>query len=99
MCRQRHGHATRNIDGRVCAIALSRVRRSIDPAGTLATRAALSRYRASASVVLPSLIDNLPNSCLEAMGLGRVVIGTKGTSFEELITDEANGFLIEQIGS
>jgi glycosyltransferase involved in cell wall biosynthesis len=46
-------------------------------------------------VVLPSLIDNLPNSCLEAMGLGRVVIGTKGTSFEELITDEANGFLVE----
>lgn len=46
-------------------------------------------------VVLPSLIDNLPNSCLEAMGLGKVVIGTTGTSFEELITDEVNGFLVE----
>lgn len=45
-------------------------------------------------VVLPSLIDNLPNACLEAMGLGKVVIGTEGTSFEEMITDGANGFLV-----
>jgi len=45
-------------------------------------------------VVLPSLIDNLPNACLEAMGLGIVVIGTTGTSFEELISDGVNGFLV-----
>lgn len=45
-------------------------------------------------VVLPSLIDNMPNACLEAMGLGKVVIGTDGTSFEELITDGVNGFLV-----
>ena len=45
-------------------------------------------------VVLPSLVDNLPNACLEAMGLGKVVIGTTGTSFEELITDGLNGLLI-----
>lgn len=45
-------------------------------------------------VVLPSLIDNLPNAGLEAMGLGKVVIGTTGTSFEELISDGVNGFLV-----
>src|SRR6185503_2715013 len=45
-------------------------------------------------IVLPSLIDNSPNACLEAMGLGKVVIGTSGTSFEELITDGVNGFLV-----
>ena len=45
-------------------------------------------------VVLPSLIDNLPNACLEAMGLSKVVIGTIGTSFEELIVDGVNGFLV-----
>ena len=45
-------------------------------------------------VVLPSLIDNLPNACLEAMGLGKVVIGTAGTSFDELICEGANGFLV-----
>jgi glycosyltransferase involved in cell wall biosynthesis len=45
-------------------------------------------------IALPSLIDNLPNTCLEAMGLGKVVIGTMGTSFDELITDGVNGFLV-----
>jgi glycosyltransferase involved in cell wall biosynthesis len=45
-------------------------------------------------VVLPSLMDNLPNACLEAMGLGKVVIGTEGVSFEEMITDGVNGFLV-----
>ncbi|HEU4835505.1 MAG TPA: glycosyltransferase family 4 protein [Pyrinomonadaceae bacterium] len=48
-------------------------------------------------VVLPSLIDNLPNACLEAMGLGKVVIGTTGTSFEELIIDGVNGFLVPPV--
>jgi glycosyltransferase involved in cell wall biosynthesis len=45
-------------------------------------------------VVLPSLIDNLPNAALEAMSLGKVVIGTHGTTFEELIIDDVNGFLV-----
>lgn len=46
-------------------------------------------------VVLPSIVDNLPNTCLEAMGLGRPVIATKGSCFEQLITDGQNGFLCE----
>ncbi len=45
-------------------------------------------------VVLPSLIDNLPNACLEAMALGKPVVGTIGASFDELITDGETGFLI-----
>ncbi len=45
-------------------------------------------------VVLPSLIDNFPNACLEAMALGKAVIGTRGASFDELISDEATGFLV-----
>lgn len=45
-------------------------------------------------VVLPSLMDNLPNACLEAMGLGKVVIGTTGSTLDELISDGVNGFLV-----
>lgn len=45
-------------------------------------------------VVLPSLIENLPNAGLEAMGLGKVVIGTAGTSFDELISEGVTGFLV-----
>jgi glycogen synthase len=47
-------------------------------------------------VVLPSLIDNLPNTCIEAMGMEKVVIGTNGASFEQLIEDRFSGFLVEQ---
>lgn len=46
-------------------------------------------------VVLPSLVDNLPNACLEAMTMGKPVIGTRGASFDEIITDGVDGFLVE----
>jgi glycosyltransferase involved in cell wall biosynthesis len=46
-------------------------------------------------VVLPSLIENYSNSCIEAMALGKIVIATKNTSSEELINNGKNGFLIE----
>jgi glycosyltransferase involved in cell wall biosynthesis len=45
-------------------------------------------------VVLPSLIDNLPNTLIESMTLGKPVIGTIGASFDELIVDGKNGFLV-----
>ena len=45
-------------------------------------------------VVLPSLVDNLPNAMLEAMSLGRPVVGTFGASFDEVIQDGKSGFLV-----
>ena len=47
-------------------------------------------------VVLPSKIDNLPNACMEAMALGKVVIGTYNASFDQLIEHGLNGFLAPQ---
>lgn len=44
-------------------------------------------------VVMPSIMDNLPNACIEAMYFERVVIGTDGASFEQLITHGENGLL------
>jgi glycosyltransferase involved in cell wall biosynthesis len=45
-------------------------------------------------VVLPSLMDNLPNTCLESMGLGKVVVATTGTCFEQVIEDKGSGVLV-----
>ncbi len=42
---------------------------------------------------LPSRIDNLTNTCIESMALGKVVIGTQGAIFEQLIEDGVNCFL------
>jgi len=47
----------------------------------------------SIAVVLPSRIDNLPNTCLESMAMGKVVVGTRGASFEQIIEEGKNGFL------
>lgn len=46
-------------------------------------------------VLIPSLIDNLPNACLEALSLNKIVIGTYRTSLEQMISDGENGFLSE----
>lgn len=46
--------------------------------------------------ILPTRIDNLPNTVLEAMALGKVIVsssGDRGTSVEQLISDGENGFL------
>lgn len=45
-------------------------------------------------VVMPSLMDNLPNACLEAMELNGIVIGTRGASFDEIFEDKVSGLLI-----
>lgn len=45
--------------------------------------------------ILPTRIDNLPNTCLESMALGKIVISSNNTSVEQLITDGVNGFLTE----
>lgn len=44
-------------------------------------------------VICPSRMENLSNACMEAMYFGRVVIGTNGTSYEQLIKDGENGLL------
>ena len=46
--------------------------------------------------VLPSRADNLPNACIEAMGLGKIVIGTYGASYEQLIRHKKSGLLIKR---
>ncbi len=47
------------------------------------------------AVVLPSRLDNFPNTCLEAMAHRRVIVGTRGTSFEQLLADGESGILCE----
>lgn len=46
--------------------------------------------------VFPGRMDNLPNTCIESLGFGKICIGTEGASFEQLITNNYNGYLIER---
>ena len=45
-------------------------------------------------VVMPSHWESLANACLEAMALGRSVVATTGSGFDEVITDSLDGFLV-----
>ena len=45
-------------------------------------------------VVLPSLWENLANTCLEAMQLGRPIVATLGCGFGEVMEDGVSGFLV-----
>ncbi len=46
-------------------------------------------------IILPSIMENFSNACVEAMYLKKVVIGTDGASFEQLICDGKNGLLCQ----
>lgn len=58
-------------------------------------RALFPIITAAKLVVLPSLWENLANTCLEAMQLGKAVIATRHCGFEEVIVDGTSGFLVE----
>lgn len=46
--------------------------------------------------ILPFRFENLPNTCIEAMELGKIVISTQKSGVSQLIKDGYNGFLLEQ---
>ncbi|HXB41824.1 MAG TPA: glycosyltransferase family 4 protein [Bacteroidia bacterium] len=45
-------------------------------------------------IISPSRIDNFPNTCIEAMVNKKIVIGTLGNGFEQLIDHKQSGYLI-----
>ena len=46
------------------------------------------------ATVLPSLVDNLPNTAIESLMLGVPVIGTRGASIDELVEEGVTGDLV-----
>lgn len=44
-------------------------------------------------ILMPSIMDNFPNTCAEAMDRGKIVIGTDGSSLEQFIIDGHSGLL------
>lgn len=51
--------------------------------------------RHALAILLPSRADNYPNACLEAQALGKIVIATRDSSLDEMVSDEVTGFLAE----
>ncbi len=60
------------------------------------SRAALGdAIRAADVVCLPSLWENFPNACVEAMALGACVVGSDKGGMGEIIRDGVDGFLFD----
>lgn len=51
--------------------------------------------RAAVAAVLPSRVDNLPNTVIESLMLGVPVIGSRASSIEELVEDGVTGVLVD----
>lgn len=51
-------------------------------------------YRAADVCIVPSLYDNSPYTCLEAMSCGRAVIGTDGGGTKEYIVHGQSGLIV-----
>lgn len=51
--------------------------------------------RGAVATVAPSRVDNLPNTVIESLMLGTGVIGTRGTSIDELVWDGHNGTVVK----
>ncbi len=54
----------------------------------------IERYLRARFCVFPSHFENFPNTCLEAMSLGRCVIGTTNSGMAEMIEDGASGVIV-----
>lgn len=53
--------------------------------GALPHDECLNRMRAATAVVIPSLWENFPNTCIEAMSLGKVVIASESGGQAEMV--------------
>ena len=58
-------------------------------------RKKFSLIKNSKFVVLPSLWEAFGYTCLESMALGKAVIATKNSGFEEIIENNRSGFLVK----
>jgi hypothetical protein len=61
----------------------------VDPERLVELRAA------AAVIVVPSPMDNFPNTCMEAMAAGRVVVAARAGGMGEMIRDGVEGVLFE----
>jgi len=89
--------------GPMCFSMLDHLRRSIDPRfrdrfvfeGTF-ERARLGEAITSATVCcFPSVWENFPYACLEAMALGAAVVGSDAGGMAEMIEHERSGLLVK----
>src|SRR5207245_2588320 len=62
--------------------------------GAVARTALPAVYRSAAVCVVPSLYENFPYTCLEAMASGCAVVASAAGGIPEIVTHEVDGLLV-----
>jgi glycosyltransferase involved in cell wall biosynthesis len=62
--------------------------------GPLQRKLLLSVLQKADAAILPSQVDNLPNSVIESLSLGIPVLGSRGASIDELVEEGQTGHLV-----
>jgi glycosyltransferase involved in cell wall biosynthesis len=63
--------------------------------GSIAPEKISSHLENAHAILVPSIVDNLPYTVLEAMGNSKVVLASKQGGQSEIISDQHNGFLFD----
>jgi len=69
--------------------------RQVQITGPLARTDLYQVLRSAEVAVLPSQVDNLPNTVIESLSLGIPVVGSRGASIDELLEEGVTGHLVE----
>jgi glycosyltransferase involved in cell wall biosynthesis len=86
------GTQQQEIEDLVARLDLSR---NVEVTGFVPDEELLAAYHRSTAVVIPSVgPENFPTVALEALGVGRALIGTRVGGIPELVEDGDNGFLV-----
>jgi len=71
------------------------MRHALSFPGGVSRQEVLDNLRKASVVVLPSLWDNFPYTCLEAMACGCAVVGSKKGGMAEMMEDCVSGILVD----
>jgi len=63
--------------------------------GEITPQELATRLSGAQVIVIPSIVDNLPYTVLEAMALGKVVLASRQGGQSEVITHQVDGFLFD----
>ncbi len=85
------GPAIPSMQAHLLELLPSRYRDRVRFLGRISREELVQRYRSARVCVFPSLFENFPNTCLEAMALGRVAVGTTNSGMAEMIEDGVHG--------